>query len=298
MAKLHAVSSHGLNLDPSFVEHARILLRLSHILRRRCTVLRVGKPGILCRSLLRRLRDIPRHIAVHLHDLVRHLEIRAGTSRNQHRRDAKPLIDGSHPLNKRRNGLHIPVDHPLHQLIAHHEIRRACIFVDEKGACARLHRLHHICRLGCAAAGILRIECLCVLFIWQVIDEHGNIRMLNAPSVLRPDFHRRSVRHDILSPIPGNMRIHAHFQRFKKSRFPVVPSAHDQRNPLTDAHAGYLPFIGKVHGHPHGLRRGKGHRALHGPLRHAALSWQNGAVRHESYQLPLGKLLSYKLLIL
>ena len=102
---------------------------------------------------------------------------------------ATSIIIAVHSFNKWCNRLHIPVNHSLHQFISHHKVSRRRILIDEKRCSASLHGLHHICRLGCTSTGILRGKCFRVFPIWQVIDEHRNVCVLDTSAVLSADFH-------------------------------------------------------------------------------------------------------------
>ena len=141
------------------------------------------------------------------------------------------------------------MDDPLHQLVPDHEVRRAGILVDQQKRRSRLNALHHVRRLGGTPAGVLGTEPHRVLAVGKVVDEHGDIRLLDAPPVLGTDLHRRIVRDHILSPVSRDMVIDAQFQRFQKGRFSVVSASHDQSNPFFDPHACDLSSVGQFHGH-------------------------------------------------
>ena len=190
-------------------------------------------------------RNIPRHIPVHLDNAVCRIEIGTGASRYDHRRDPKPLVKLPDPVDKRRDRLHVPMDHSLHQLIPDHEICRAGIFVDQKQGGSRLHGLDHVSRLGRAAAGVLRPELHRILSIGKVVDKHGNIRFLDASSVLRPDLDRRLVGDHVLSSVPGNMVVNAQLQRLQKRGLSMVAASDDQRNALPDPHPRKFSFMRK-----------------------------------------------------
>ena len=66
------------------------------------------------------------------------------------------LIELPDPVKKGGDGFHIPVDDPLHQLVPDHEVGGAGVLVDEQQGGPSLQSLHHVGRLGGAAAGILR----------------------------------------------------------------------------------------------------------------------------------------------
>ena len=104
------------------------------------------------------------------------------------------------------------MDHTLHQLVADHKIRCACIFVDQKRFRPGFHTLDHIRRLRSASAGILRAECPGVFSVRQIIDEHRNIRLFDASSVFGAQFYRRRIGDHIFSSVSGNMIIYAQFQ--------------------------------------------------------------------------------------
>ena len=102
---------------------------------------------------------------------------------------------------------------PLHQFVAYHEIGRARVLVYQERLRPRLHALNHVRRLRGAAAGVLGIKSARVLAVWQVIDKHGNVRLLDAAAVLGTDFHGRRVGNHVLAPVPGNVIVHAQLQR-------------------------------------------------------------------------------------
>ena len=103
-----------------------------------------GCSGILCRFFFGEFRNILRYIAVHLQDGVRNVKVRAGASGNQDGGNAAFLIKETGAFNERGDGLLLPADNRLHQLVADHEIGGAGILVDEKDLCAAFHAFDHI----------------------------------------------------------------------------------------------------------------------------------------------------------
>ena len=144
------------------------------------------------------------------------MEIRARASRYDDRGNAVIVIQLPDPFDKRCDRLHIPVDDSLHQLIADHEVRGAGVFVNEQKGCARLYALHHVCRLGSTAAGVLCAEADGIFPVRQVIDKHGNVCLLDAPSILGADLHRRVVRDHIFPSVACDVVVHSQFKRFQK----------------------------------------------------------------------------------
>ena len=181
------------------------------------------------------------------------------------------------------------MDDPLHQLVPDHEVRRAGILVDQQKRRACLNALHHVRCLGGAPAGILGTESHRVLAVGEVVDEHGDIRLLDAPPVLGTDLHRRIVRDHILSPVSRDMVIDAQLQRFQKGGFPVVSASHDKGDPFFDPHARDLSSVGQFHSHLQFFRRAELHTSLHRSWGDPGLSRQDAAIRHKSTQSHLGQ---------
>ena len=257
-----------------------------------------GRGGILCRLFSGKFRNILRHIAVHLQDGVRNVKVRAGASGNQDGGNAAFFIEETGALDERGDGFLLPADHPLHQLVADHEIGGAGVLVDEKDPGAAFHALDHVGRLRGASAGILGVEGPGVLFVGKIVDEHGNIRLFDAAPVLGTDFEGGIIGDHIFPAVARDVVIHAQLQRLQQGGFSVVAAAHDQGDALTDSHAGKGAVVGQAEGDFHGLRRDKGNAVLHGPVRYAGLPGQDGAVRHEGAQPQRFQLRADELLIL
>ena len=186
----------------------------------------------------------------------------------------------------------------LHQLVPQHEVGGRGILVDQKHPASGLPALDDPGRLGGAAAGVRRGEAAGILFIGQVVDEQGNVHVVDAAPILGPQFEGRIVRDHILPAVPGNVVVDAQLQGLEQRGFPVVTAAHDQRDSLLDPHSGDPSPVGQLHLHPQALRRGKRYPALHGAAGNAALPGQHRAVRHKGDQAPALKLLPDELLVL
>ena len=231
--------------------------------------------------------DVHGVIAVHLHDLVSDVEEGAGAPRHQDGGDAGLLVEISGPLQERGDGLLVPADHLLHEIVPHHKVGGGGVLVDEEEAGAGLNVLHHAGRLGGASAGVGGGEGGGVLLVGQVVDEHGNVHAADGAPVLRPELHRRVVGDDKLSAVPGDVVVDAVLQGFQQGGFSVIAAAHDEGDALRDGHAGDFPAVGQLEGALHGRGGDEGDAVLQGQVGDAALSGENGAVGHESGQLLL-----------
>ena len=78
----------------------------------------------------------------------------------------------------------------------------------------------------------------------------------------------------------------------------MVTSAGDEGDSPAYPHSPDSTLVGQLQGHRQLLRRLEGHRILHGPVGHAALPGQNGAVRHKSGQFQPLQLLPDEMLVL
>ena len=212
------------------------------------------------------------------------MKIGAGTSRHQNRGDTVLFIQLPDTVDKRRDRLILAVYHPLHQLVADHKIGCTRILIDEERLCSRLHGLHHIGSLGGASTRILRAKGTRILSVRKIVDEHGNIHLFDASSVLRADLHRRIIGNDILPAVPGDMVVHAKFQRLKQCGFAVVSAADDECDSFLYSHALYLSRMRQHKAYLHGFRRRKLHGVLHRSAGHAGFTRQDGCIRHECHQ--------------
>ena len=156
--------------------------------------------------------------------------------------------------------------------------------IDEERLCSRLHGLHHIGSLGGASTRILRAKGTRILSVRKIVDEHGNIHLFDASSVLRADLHRRIIGNDILPAVPGDMVVHAKFQRLKQCGFAVVSAADDECDSFLYSHALYLSRMRQHKAYLHGFRRRKLHGVLHRSAGHAGFTRQDGCIRHECHQ--------------
>ena len=77
-----------------------------------------------------------------------------------------------------------------------------------------------------------------------MVDEHGDIRPLDAPSVLGADLHGAVFRDDILPTVPGNVVVHPELQCLQQSGLAMIAAAHDKGDALPDPHAGELAPVG------------------------------------------------------
>ena len=140
------------------------------------------------------------------------MKVGTGTASHYDGGDAICLIEFSNAIDKRGNGFHIPVNDTLHQLIANHKIRRAGIFVDEKQGGVGFQALYYIGGLRSAAAGIFCHESVGIFTIRQVVDKHGDVRLVDAAPIFGTDFHCRMIGDDIFPAISSDMRIDSHLQ--------------------------------------------------------------------------------------
>ena len=233
------------------------------------------------------LRDLHRLIAVHLNDVVRDVEERAGASRYQNRRYTSLFIQIPAPLQKWRDRLFLPADDLLHEIIPHHKVSGGGIFINQKQPASRLNAFQHACSLGGASAGIRRGKVFRVLAVGQVIDKQGNVSVANRSPLLCPKLHRGLIRQDKFPSIPRDMVIHAHLQSGKQRGFSMIAAPHDQRNACRYCHAVNLSVMRQDKALLHTLRRNKGNAVFHRLVGNAAFSRQNGTVCHKSYHILL-----------
>ena len=154
------------------------------------------------------------------------------------------------------------MNHPLHQFIPNHKIRRTCIFVDQKYRRPGFHALYDIRCLGRASAGILCIKSDRILPVWQIIDKQGNIYIADGSAVLCSQLDSRVICNDKFSAVSCNVVVNSHLQSFQQSGLSVISTAHDQRDSFRYRHSRDLPFMGKGKGLLHCSRRGKRNTVL------------------------------------
>ena len=241
--------------------------------------------------------DVPGLVPVHLDHPVGRVKIGAGAPRHQNGGHPPAVVQLPDPLQEGGDGLHVPMNHPLHQLVPDHEVGGAGVLVDEQQGGPRLQALHHVGSLGGAAAGVLRLKGYGVLPVGQAVDEHGDIGAPDAPAVLRPDFHGGAVGDDIFAAVPRHVVIDTQLQGLQQGGLPVVAAPHDQGDPPGNPHAGDLPPVGQVQRHRQLPGGAEGHRPLHGPGGHPGLPGQDAAVRHKGAQPQLRELLADILLV-
>ena len=75
---------------------------------------------------------------------------------------------------------------PLHQIVPYHEIGGGSVLINEKHPASAFDSLDDSGCLGGTAAGILCGKASGILFVWKIIDEHGNVNIPDASSVLSP----------------------------------------------------------------------------------------------------------------
>ena len=80
--------------------------------------------------LFGKFRDVNGRILLHLNDAVRLVEIGSAASGHQDCGDAEAVVELPHPVDKGDDGLAVPVDNPLHQLVPDHEVGGAGVLVD------------------------------------------------------------------------------------------------------------------------------------------------------------------------
>ena len=226
------------------------------------------------------------------------MKVSPGAASHQDGGDALVPVQGLYPVNEGGDGLHVPVDDPLHQGVPDHEIGGAGILVNEKQGGAGLHALHHIGRLGGAAAGVFRGKGRGVLAVGQVADPLGNVCASDASAILSPDFHGSVFGDHILPAVPGDVVVDPQLQRLQQGGLAVVAASHNQGDARWNAHAGDLSPVGQVQGDRQFRRRLEGHAVLHGTGGDAGGPGQNASVGHKGTQAHLGQGVPNVLLIL
>ena len=294
----YGFSAHCLHLDPVISLKCGRWFRTPSEIRLLRRSIRSGNHRVILRFLLGIVRDILRDITVHLDNRIRDMEISTRTSCHDHCGDSIIIVQLPDPLDKWRDGLHIPVNHPLHQLIPDHEVRCARIFINQHKGRARLNALNYICGLRCASACVLRAESHGVFSVGKIVNKHGNIRLLDAPSILCPDLHRRVIRNHILSAVPGDVIINAQLQGFEKSRFSMISSANNQGDPFPDSHSLDGSFMRQLQSYLKLCRRLEAHTAFHRSRRDPGFPGQNTAVGNKCAQPHFRKPLADIVLIL
>ena len=213
--------------------------------------------------LLGQSGNIPGNVPVHLNDVVSNVKVGSGAPGNKDCGDAVGVIELPDPVQKWGDGLHVPVDDPLHQLVPDHEVGGAGVLVHEQQGGTGLHALHHIGRLRGTAAGVLSAEMDGVFTVWQVVDEHGDVRAPDAPPVLRSDFYCGGICDYIFPAVACDMVVDAQLQSLEEGGLAVVAAAHNQGDTLGNAHAGELPVVGELQRHSQLLGGLKGDSIFH-----------------------------------
>ena len=223
-------------------------------------------------------------ILVHLDDGVRLAEESARAAGNENGADTGFLIEQAHPVRERSDGLVRFGDNSLHQLIPHHEIRRAGILIHQQRPGTALHSLHYRGCLRGAAACIVCKKRSRILVVRKMVDEQGYVITTDAASVLRPDLHSRLICHDVLPSVPGDVIIDTKLQRLQKRGLPVIAAADDQGDPSSDSHPADCPVMRKLKRDSVFVRRAERQRILQRPLGDPALSWQDSTICDEGTQ--------------
>ena len=226
------------------------------------------------------------------------MEVGPAAPHHQDQGDPGLLTEVPGPLQEGGDGLLFPGDDLLHQLVPHHEVGGGGVLVHQQQGAARLQRLHDVGGLGGAAAGVQGGEPGGVPSAGQVVDEQGDVRACHLPAVLRPDLYGGVVGDDILPPVPGDVVVNAPLQGLQQGGLAVVAAPGDEGDPPGHPHAPEGPPVGQVQRHRHGLRGLEGDGVPHGPVGHAALPGQNGAVRHKSGQFQPFQLSPDEMLVL
>ena len=241
--------------------------------------------GVISAQLFYTGRNIHGPVAVHLQDGVCDIEKCTGAAGYKDRGDSCFFVQVPGPLQKGSDGFLFPADDLLHKFIPDHKVGGGSVFVNEEQPGPRLYAFHDPCRLGGAAAGILRGEAARIFFVGKIPDKQGDIHLADGTSVLGSKLHGRVVRDHIFPSVPGDMIIHPHLQSLQESRFSVVSSSHDQGDPLFYSHPLYGTAVGQLQSRLHGSGRDKGHAAFHGKVGDSAFPGEHGAVGHKRHQL-------------
>ncbi len=228
------------------------------------------------------VRDVPGVVGIHLHNLVRDVEIGSAASHHQNQGHPSFMPQIQRPFQERGNGLLVPGDYRLHQLVPHHEVGGGGVLVHEQHPAPCLQGLGDVGRLGSAAAGVQGGEFRGVPPAGQMVDKQGYVGVRHLTAVLCPDLHGGGVGDDVLPTVPGNVVVDAPLQGFQQGGFSVIAPSGDESDPPAHPHAPDRAPVGQLQGHRHGLRGLEGHGVFHGPIGHTALPGQDGPVRHES----------------
>mmetsp|Transcript_46005 Transcript_46005/g.112051 ORF Transcript_46005/g.112051 Transcript_46005/m.112051 type:complete len:287 (+) Transcript_46005:686-1546(+) len=128
-------------------------------------------------------------VLLHDHE-IRHVEVVPTTADDHDRRHAHLDVELAHLADVGRDGL-LGGRHELHHaLVAHHEVSRRRVLVDQHHLGAHLERLKDIGRLARRPRGVGRAEVVCLLPEGQVVDEGRDVDGRDAAAVLSADRHR------------------------------------------------------------------------------------------------------------
>ena len=143
------------------------------------------------------------------------MEVGPTAAYHQNQGNPSLLPEVQSPLQKGGDGLLLPGDHRLHQLVPNHEIGGGGVLVHQKKAAARLQRLGDVGGLGGTAAGVQGGKMGGVPAAGQVVDEQRDVRVRHLTAILRADFHCGAVGENILPAVPGNVVVNAALQRLQ-----------------------------------------------------------------------------------
>ncbi len=136
-----------------------------------------------------------------------------GTSSHNDRGYPEYIIQIPHPLNKRGDRLHIPVDDSLHQFVPHHEVGGAGIFIEIKNVLAPTSRPSTTlaaCEVLPLASSVSK-EAVFLPFGRSLMNMEISVRLMLLPSSARI-FKRSIFSNHILPASSRDMRIYACFQ--------------------------------------------------------------------------------------
>ena len=102
--------------------------------------------------------------------------------------------------------------HSGHEGVAHHEVGGRGVLVDKQRAASRLNRLDGAGRLGGGAARVERAEAGRVAPVGQVVNEQGDVHLVDCTAVLGTQLHGRGIARDILAPVTCHMVVHPFLQ--------------------------------------------------------------------------------------
>ncbi len=166
------------------------------------------------------------------------MEIRAGTSCDENRRDLKLFIQVTHAADKRCDRLFAVGHDALHQFIAYHESSwRTYPRRSERGSCRiRFLRLHW-----------QPVRC----FRWhprsrmrsyhsfrEIVDEEGDIDIADAAGVLGAELYSACIGDDIFPAVSGDVVVYTAFKRLQQGGLSVKAATDNQSNAKWNAHAG------------------------------------------------------------